>query len=120
MTRQGLWAALRVNQSVFRQEETKDVVLAFTLINDGAGVVDPRIEESRILINGREAAYSGWARINGSPDGPCGALPPGAVLEFGRGLGTYFGTPGTYRVSWEGPGFQSPEVCFRVLPGAGR
>ena len=42
-------------------------------------------------------------------------LPPGEELLFGEVLEEAFRQPGIYRVRWEGEGFRSPEMMFRVM-----
>ena len=121
-TERGLWAALAVNHAVFRSGETRDLMIEFTLINDGDTVLDPQIGKSRIIINGKELSDSGLVLGNGPRDAAFKALPPGASLQFGYALGKHVEEPGVYRVSWRGEDFRSPEVVFRVLAreGAGR
>jgi len=115
-----LWAAVSVNHAVFKQGQTKDLSVEFTLVNDGAKVIDPKIAESRILINGAELSVSGSILSQGLKDAQVKALSPGANLQFGVVLGDHFTAPGTYRVSWKGTGFQSPETVIRVLPEKAR
>jgi hypothetical protein len=114
--RGGLWAALGVNHVVFRRGEVKELNLEFTLVNDGEATIDPKIAESRIVVNGQELADSGFILGNGPRDARFAALPPGDHLQFGYALGDYFKEPGLYRVSWRGTNFRSPEVAVRVLP----
>jgi len=111
----GLWAALAVNHAVFHPGETRDMTIEFTLINDGDKVLDPQIDKSRIIINGKELADSGLILGSGPRDAVFSALPPGATLRFGYALGKHFEEPGVYRVSWLGEDFRAPEVVFRVL-----
>jgi hypothetical protein len=113
--RDGLWAALSVNHAVFRPEEAKDLNIEFSLINDGGEVLDPGIGDSRLIINGKELADSGFLLSNGPRDARFAALPPGGHLRFAYPLGKTFETPGVYRVSWRGAAFRSPEIVFRVL-----
>jgi hypothetical protein len=112
----GLWAAIGVNHPVFRRGETKDLLVEFSLVNDGDGVVDPKIGASRILIDGQELADSGFILSNGPKDARFEALPPKDHLRFGYALGDYFRGPGVYRVSWKGEGFDASEIVIRVLP----
>ena len=115
-----LWAAVSVNHAVLKQGQTKDLSIEFTLVNDGAKVIDPQIAESRILINGAELSVSGSILSTGLKDAQVKALSPGNNLQFGVALGDHFTEPGTYRVSWKGTGFQSPEIVIRVLPEKAR
>ena len=54
-----LWAGLSVNHPIFRAGQTKDLRIEFTLVNDGDQVIDPKIPESQIVINGKELSDSG-------------------------------------------------------------
>ena len=115
--RQGnLWAALGVNRPFVTQGQTKDLRIDFTLVNDADTVIDPRIAESHIVINGKELADSDVILGNAPKDSRLSALPPGDHLQFGFALGEFFNEPGIYRVSWKGTGFQSPEIVIRIMP----
>jgi hypothetical protein len=115
--RQGnLWAAVSVNHSVFKQGQKNDLKVEFTLVNDGAKVIDPKIAESRLVINGKELAGSGPILSSGLKDAQINTLSPGGNLQFGIALGDHFKEPGTYRVAWKGAEFQTPEIVLRVLP----
>lgn len=111
-----LWAVIAVNHPVFEPSATNDLSIEFTLVNDGDKVVDPKISESRIVINGKELADSKMILGNGPRDARFEALPPGESVRFSYALGSYFQEPGIYRVSWAGPAFHSPDTVFRVLP----
>jgi hypothetical protein len=113
--RGGFWAALSVNHSLFRKGDVKDLAIEFTLFNDGESVLDPRIADSRILVNGEEMADSGLILANGPRDARFSALPAKDELRFVYALGDRFKEPGVYRVSWKGKSFHSPDVVFRVL-----
>jgi hypothetical protein len=114
--RGGLWAALAVNHAAFRRGEAQGLYVEFTLVNDGEAAVDPKVGESRIVVDGAELADSGLILGNGPRDARFAALPPGGHLRFGYALGDHFRQPGVHRVSWRGAGFRSPEVVIRVLP----
>ena len=45
---------MSVNHAIFKAGQTKDLRIEFTLVNDGDKVIDPKIPESRIVINGKE------------------------------------------------------------------
>jgi hypothetical protein len=115
-----LWSALSISHTVFRPEDLNSLAIEFTLVNDGKTPVDPKIPQSRIIVNGQELAES--SRLLGSESrvARLPSLPPGDPLRFALPLGDQFRTPGTYRVSWQGEGFQSPELSFRVLPEKAR
>lgn len=113
-----VWAAITVSTPVrdldVAGEERFDV--SFGLVNDTDKALDPGIESSRFLVNGKELRE--WAGIvrRGLRDGRWNALPPGDSLIFGKDLGKYFEEPGIYRLSWKGMTFEAPEIVFRVLP----
>jgi RNA polymerase sigma factor (sigma-70 family) len=111
-----LWAGLSVNQPVFREGDTGALQLTFTLVNDGHEVADPKLAAAQIVVNGKALPDSGRILSNGPRDGRFTALPPGDHLLFGYALGNYFEKPGVYRVHWQGEGFRSEAVVFRVLP----
>ena len=104
-----------MNHAVFLRGEEAGLSVEFTLVNDGEAEIDPKIGESRIVVNGKELADSGLILGNGPRDARFAALPPGEHLRFGYALGDHFQEPGIYRVSWRGANFRSPEVVFRVL-----
>ena len=108
-----LWAALSINHAVFKAGQTKVLRIEFTLVNDGDKVIDPKIPESHIVINGNELTEPG--SVFGK-DAPFKALSPGESLRFDWLLGDYLKEPGLYQVSWKGVGFQSSEIVLRILP----
>jgi len=115
-----LWAGLSVNHAVFKAGQTKDLIIEFTLVNDGDKVIDPKIADSRIVINGKERTDSGMI-FSGVEKGPrFKALSPGDSLQLDLPLGDQFREPGTYRISWKGAGFASPEIVLRILPEGAR
>jgi len=115
-----LWAGLSVKHSIFKAGQTRDLRIEFTLVNDGDKVIDPKIAESRIIINGKELADSASVLTSTSKDAPFTALAPGQSLQFDCPLGDHFKEPGTYPASWKGAGFQSSEIVLRVLPEKAR
>ena len=115
-----LWAALTVSHSTFQQGQTKDLRIEFTLVNDGDQVIDPKIGESRIVINGKELAGSGLIFNSVAKDARFTALAPEESLQFNVLLGDHFKEPGIYGVSWKGVGFQSSEMVLRILPDTQR
>jgi hypothetical protein len=111
-----LWAALSINHLVFKVGQTKDLRIEFSLINDGDKVIDPKIAESRIVVNGKELAES-ESVLSGVPkDAPFKAMSPGDSFQFSLLLRDHLKEPGTYRISWKGAGFQSSEIVLRILP----
>jgi hypothetical protein len=111
-----LWAGLSVNHPIFDAGQTKDLRIEFTLVNDGDKVIDPKIAESRLIINGQELTDPGLDVGSAQKDVRIQALSPGGSVQFGIRLGDHFKEPGNYRVSWKGVGFQSPEIEIRILP----
>ena len=79
-------------------------------------LIDPKIAESWIVINGKELSDSGLILSGGLKDAQVRAMSAGDNLQFAVGLGDHFTEPGTYRVCWKGTGFQSPEILLRILP----
>jgi hypothetical protein len=49
-----LWAGLSVDRPVFKADQTNDLRVEFVLFNDDNKAIDPKIQESRIVINGKE------------------------------------------------------------------
>jgi hypothetical protein len=114
---QPIWAGLSINHAVFKARQTKDLRIEFTLVNDGDKVIDPKIAESHIFINGNEFTEPG--SVFGK-DASFKALSPGEILRFDWLLGDYLKEPGLYQVSWKGVGFQSSEIVLRILPDKAR
>ena len=110
-----LWAGLSVNHAIFKAGQTKDLIIEFTLVNDGDQVIDPKIADSRIVINGKECTDSGMI-FSGVEKGPrFKAVSPGDSLQFSLSLIEQFREPGTYRLSWTSAEFRSPEIVLRIL-----
>ena len=107
---------MSVNHPIFKAGQTKDLRIEFTLVNDGDKVIDPKIPESQIVINGKELTDSGLIFSSVQKGTRFRALSPGESLQFSLPLGDQFKEPGTYRISWKGAGFHSPEIVLRVLP----
>ena len=110
-----LWAGLSVNHAIFKAGQTKDLRIEFTLVNDGDKEIDPKIADSRIVINGKELSDSGLILSSVQKGARFKALSPGESLQFDCLLGDQFKEPGTYRISWKGAGFESPEIMLRTL-----
>jgi hypothetical protein len=115
-----LWAGLSVNHPVFKVGQTKDLRIEFTLVNDGDKVIDPKIADCRIVINGKEVTQSGLILNRIQKGARSQALSPGESLQFDCLLGDQFKEPGIYRVSWKGAVFQSSDIVIRVLPKEAR
>jgi hypothetical protein len=115
-----LWAGLSVNHPIFRAGQTKDLRIEFTQVNDGDQVIDSKIPESQIVINGKELSGSGMILGSVQKGDRFKALSPGESLQFDCLLGDQFKEPAIYRVVWKGAGFQSSEIVLRVLPDRAR
>jgi type II secretory pathway pseudopilin PulG len=111
-----LWAGLSVNHPIFKAGQTKDLRIEFTLVNDGDKIIDPKIPQSKIVIDGKELGDSGSILGSVQNGSRSKALPPGESLRFDCLLGDQFKEPAIYRVSWKGAGFRSPEIVLRILP----
>jgi hypothetical protein len=115
-----LWAGLSVNHAIFKSGQTKDLRIEFTLVNDGDKVIDPKIAGSQTVINGKERTDSGVIFNRVQNGDRFKALSPSETLQFSFPLGDQFKEPGTYRISWNGAGFHSPEIVLRILPEGAR
>jgi RNA polymerase sigma factor (sigma-70 family) len=111
-----LWAAMSVNQPLFRVGQTTNLIqFSFALVNESDKVIDPKIPGyPRLIVNGKELDLSTIPGV-GPRDERFNALPPGENLQFGMGAGQFFDKPGVYRVYWQGEEFRSNEVFFRVI-----
>jgi hypothetical protein len=114
-----LWAGITVNRTVFSRFVKDPVLVSFSLVNDGEEPVNPEVESSRLLVNGKE--LEDWSDIirNGIRDGRWKSLPSKDYIDFTYDLSDHFTKPGVYRLSWKGKGFQADDVVFRVLPKGG-
>ena len=74
---------MSVNHPIFKAGQTKDLRIEFTLVNDGDKVIDPKIPESQIVINGKELSDSGLILSSVQKGARFRALPPGESLQFG-------------------------------------
>jgi len=108
-----LWAAIGVSKPVFQLHEAETMTVSFVVVNDGQVEANPRLEASHLFINGVEP--TDWTNVIGNGLRYGGDLPRGKILSFGYQLG-YFSKPGIYTLRWEGQGFSSSTVTFRVLP----
>lgn len=124
---QSLWAAISVSHPVFDADVISEdpFLIHLALVNDGDKIIDPELESSQLLVNGKELGADWSFTISIGPrDHRFQALPPGDHLamtyslgrDFQGVLGRHFREPGIYRVSWKGKRFQSPEIVFRVMP----
>ena len=112
----GLWAAITINKAVFEEGEgTKDLLVSFALVNDGKKTIDPEIESSHLLVNGKELKDWDFIIAGGIRDNRFKALPSNDNLSFAYALGSHFQKPGIYKLHWKGKTFDAPEIVFRVV-----
>jgi archaellum component FlaG (FlaF/FlaG flagellin family) len=114
-----VWAGISVNQAIFLQEELEDqgaLLIKFALVNDGAKTAATDLDSWRIIVNGKQMNERNTSLMFGNGSRMEDTLPPGGHAQVARAMGVYFKEPGTYKVSWKGKTFASPEITFRVLP----
>jgi RNA polymerase sigma factor (sigma-70 family) len=111
-----LWAAMSVNHPLFRRGvNTSQLQFEFALVNESDEVIDPKLPGyPRLIVNGKELDLSSRP-FAGPRDRRFQALPPGDSLQFGLAGEDDFCKPGIYRVYWQGEGYRSNEVVFRVI-----
>ncbi len=111
-----LWAAVSINEPLHQEGWTRNLLIHFTLVNDGNATLDPEIDSSKIIVNGVEIENSAFILGNGPRSPEWNALPPGRSIQFAKAMGDYFERPGIYRVSWKGENFETRAIEFRVMP----
>ena len=79
-------------------------------------MIDPKIEDSRIVINGKERTDSGMIFSGVQKGARFKALSPGDSLQFSLPLGDRFREPGTYRISWKGMVSTRQKSCSESCP----
>lgn len=112
-----LWAGLSVNHAVFHPGlSSSRLTVSFGLVNDSDKTINPDLDSSKLLVNGKE--LENWILIinNGIQPHNRDAIRPGDYLLFSIALEERFRLPGEYRLVWKGKEFQSAELVFRVLP----
>ena len=114
-----VWAGISVNQAIFRQEELEDqgaLLIKFALVNDSDKTTATDVDSWRIMVNGKQMSERNTSLMFGNGSRMEDTLPPGGHAQVAKAMGVYFKEPGTYKVSWKGQNFASPEITFRVLP----
>ena len=116
-----VWAGLTVTSPAVEADlltNARFFTVSFALVNDDNKEFAPTAEvnNSKLLINGKELKE--WPRVigNGPRETPGTKLKPGTSLRFGKAMGKYFAEPGIYKIIWKGKSFESAELVFRVLP----
>jgi hypothetical protein len=95
----------------------KQLQIEFALVNDGKHAVDPKLGQSKIVVNGKEWADSGFILSNGPRPSDFPPLKPGQRLLIAYALGDRFARPREYTVEWKGERFRAAPIRFRVLGG---
>jgi hypothetical protein len=115
-----LWAAISISRPVFDPEAyTADrPKIHLGLVNDGTRTLETGLRESVLVVNGQLRRGEAWeaALKDGLRGDTWEKLPPGGHVGVVCPLEDVITEPGTYRVSWKGRDFQSPEVVYRILP----
>ena len=114
-----LWAGLSVTSPTVGADDVQDArsfMVFFSLVNDGDKAVNPEIDSSQLLVNGKELKEWGFIVGNGPRGNDFESLAVGQAVRFGKGMGRYFSKPGVYKLQWKGKDFESAVVEFRVLP----
>jgi RNA polymerase sigma factor (sigma-70 family) len=112
-----LRAELTVNPHVIEAGVDNPLLqITFSLHNDSAKVINPKVRYSKIIVDGKVLPDSARIFSSGPRSDKFDALQPGDELRFGYAMGKYFNKAGIYRVSWEGDGYVSPAVLIWVQP----
>jgi len=113
-----LWAAISTSTPIrdWPAFSVDVFTVHFALVNDGDKTVDPKIESSQLLVNGKELKNWDYIIANGIRSTNWKSLTPGDHLHFTYGLGKDFEEPGIYKLKWKGKAFESAEIVLRVLP----
>src|SRR5688572_1230406 len=88
-----LWAGLGVTTPVIDADAVTDGAffsVSLSLVNDGPTAVNPEVNDSTFLVNGKE--LKDWVHIirNGPRGKDFESLPPGEPLRFGSAMGRHF------------------------------
>lgn len=111
-----LWAAVGTGKNLYQELWNEDLMIHFTLVNDGSETIDPKTELSKLIINGKVLEDSAFIFSNGIRPLNWKALAPGEVFSISMRLNHYFKEPGIYTVSWKGENFEAQPTVFRVMP----
>jgi len=118
-----LWAGMTVNHSLFTPGSVDQMLIEFSVFNDGKTTVaaNPCISRSTLVVNGnelswRDAEWFAFNLANGLRSGD--PLAAGVGSSFGKsGMGRLFHKPGLYNVVWKSDCFEAQPVSFRVMAG---
>ena len=113
-----LWAAISTNTPIrdWPAFDMDKFTVQFGLVNDGDKTVDPEIESSELLVNGKKLKDWDWIIRNGLRSNNWNALAPNDHVHFAYALGKHFEEPGIYKLKWKGKDFESAEIVLRVMP----
>jgi hypothetical protein len=115
-----LWASMSVSRPVFEKGAGDSFVIYFALVNDSDKTINPDLDSSRLLVNGKELKDWPFIVSQGPRDARWQALPAGDYLSFAYAMGRYFDEPATFKVAWKGKDFEAAEIVFRVMPKKGK
>ena len=111
----GLWAAVTVAEPVVTVVLVGKLMVNFGLVNDTSGPVNTKIDTWKLVINGQPYTGSQTLFGNGLRLKGMESLSAGDNASFTYQLGDLFRKPGIYTLSWQGEGFASGPVVFRVV-----
>lgn len=112
-----IWAKVSVSQLFFFAGEENTLQLHFSITNNSGDLIDPPIESSYLLVNGKEWPESRTLICRGSRNDLWDRLPAHCCVFFSRSLSTrLFSNPGRYTIIWQGDGFESSPVRITVRP----
>lgn len=115
-----LWVAVSMSHSVYDPYtfNIKGPEIHLGLVNDGTQTVETGLRESVLIVNGKPLTGDKWeAALKECLKGDTWEkLRPGDHTVVVCPLQGLIGETGTYRLSWKGKHFQSPETVLRFLP----
>lgn len=85
----------------------RPLYIEFKLENKSAVTQNPKINQSKLLLNGKELPESSMIFGNGPRDQRFTALPAGQSLNFSHDLRVYVRQPGRYQLVWKGENYSS-------------
>lgn len=113
-----LLATLTLSSTKLTDETVTDLQVSFALKNGSKAVIDPKITESVLIIDGKPFEQSAMLFGNGPRDARFSALPPGDKIEFTYPLGYYFRKPGKHVLVWRGKTFEEVKIDVDVAKEA--
>jgi hypothetical protein len=115
-----LWSAVSMSHSVFDPFtfNVSGPEIHLGLVNDGTQTVETGLRDSVLIVNGKSLSGEKWeAALKECLTGDAWErLRPNEHTVVVCPLQGLVDQPGTYRLSWKGKQFQSPETVLRILP----